>query len=151
MMNNLQLKQKIIGTCHDILDAKADELRVAMSEAQKAANDYGPPRDRYDAFRSQLLRKRDMYGQQLAKMNEQIEALDKIDPLKLFNEVTFGAVVITESQRLFISTGLGKFEVEGQVYFAISGIVPVYKAMEGKKQGEEYTFNGNKTKILDVF
>ncbi|MEZ5149067.1 MAG: hypothetical protein R2759_18845 [Bacteroidales bacterium] len=92
-----------------------------------------------------------MYGQQLAKMNEQIEALDKIDPLKPFNEVTFGAVVITESQRLFISTGLGKFEVEGQVYFAISGIVPVYKAMEGKKQGEEYTFNGNKTKILDVF
>ena len=47
--------------------------------------------------------------------------------------------------------GSEKGEVEGQVYFAISGIVPVYKAMEGKKQGEEYTFNGNKTKILDVF
>ena len=150
-MDQLLLKQKIINQCRKIIHEKADELRVAMQEAQKAANDYGPPRDRYDAFRSQLLRKRDMFGQQLAKINEQIEALEKIDPHKICDKVSYGSIVITETQKMFISTGIGKIEVEGETYFAISGIVPIFKMMEGKQAGDEFIFNAKKIKILEVF
>lgn len=150
-MDKQPLKQKILTACRELIRAKAAELKDAMKEAQKAANDYGPPRDRYDAFRSQLLRKKDMYGQQLAKVNEQVEALDQITTDQLFDVVKHGAVVITDFQKLFISTSLGKFEVEGEIYFAISGAVPVFKAMEGLKAGESYAFNGKKIKILNVF
>ncbi len=150
-MDKLKLKERIITTCRQIVDEKAGQLREAMQEAQNAANEYGPPKDRYDSFRTQLLRKRDMYGQQLARINEQIKALDGIDTSKTMNVVSYGAVVITEFQKLFISTGVGKFEIDGAVYYAISGIVPVYKAMEGLKAGETFEFNGRRIKILDVF
>ncbi len=150
-MDKLKLKERIITTCRQIVDEKAGQLREAMQEAQNAANEYGPPKDRYDSFRTQLLRKRDMYGQQLARINEQIKALDGIDTSKTMNIVSYGAVVITEFQKLFISTGVGKFEIDGAVYYAISGIVPVYKAMEGLKAGETFEFNGRRIKILDVF
>jgi hypothetical protein len=150
-MNKPQLKKQIVEACRKIVDDKAGQLREAMQEAQQAANEYGAPKDRYDSFRTQLLRKRDMYGQQLSKVSEQIEALDKINTDKELDTVSYGAVVITEIQKLFISTGIGKFEFQGETYYAISGIVPVYKAMEGKKKGDTYVFNGRKIKILDVF
>ncbi|MCB2222184.1 MAG: hypothetical protein KQI35_17510 [Bacteroidetes bacterium] len=145
------LKKEIVEACRKIAEEKAGQLKEAMEEAQQAANEYGAPKDRYDSFRTQLLRKRDMYGQQLSKINEQIEALDKINPDNKVETVSYGAVVITEFQKLFISTGIGKFEYQGETYYAISGVVPVFKAMEGKKKGERYVFNGREIKILDVF
>ena len=42
-----QLQQKVV-----------DNLKAAMDEAQQSANEYGPPKDRYDSFRMQQLRKK---------------------------------------------------------------------------------------------
>jgi hypothetical protein len=121
-----------------------------MEEAQRAANEYGLPRDRYDSFRSQLLRKRDLFAQQLAKANEQLDLLKRIPIDKQFKKVEFGALVITNNQKLFVSVGIGKFQVEDHDYFAISPGVPIYKTMEGKGAGEEFSLNSNKFKIFEI-
>jgi len=136
--------------CKSIQQDSIDNLKTAMDESQKSANEYGPPKDRYDSFRTQLLRKRDMYAQQLAKANNQLEVLNSIDLKKNHDKVTFGSLVFTDKQNIFISIGLGKFEVNKQTFFAISPFVPIYKAMEGKKRGEEFIFNSNSFKILDI-
>jgi len=145
------LKEKILLTCRNQLLDTISNLKTVMDEAQQAANDYGLPKDRYDSFRTQLLRKRDMFAQQLAKANEQMDILNRIDHQKQCSKVEFGSIVFTDKQRLFISIGLGKLNIDNEEYFAISPSVPIFKAMMGKSKGEEFYFNSNKFIIQDIF
>ncbi len=147
----MELKQKLLSRCREQLEGMAADFQREMDEAQQSANEYGAPKDRYDAYRTQLLRKRDMFAQQLAKLNTQLDVLDRIDPGRGCDKVEFGALVITDLQKLFISTGLGKIDCEGDQYYAVSGAVPIFRAMEGKKAGDEFTFNGKKIRIKDIF
>jgi hypothetical protein len=146
----MSIKEQVVKVCKSIQQETINNLKSAMEESQKSANEYGPPKDRYDSFRTQLLRKRDMYAQQLAKANNQLEVLNTIDLNKNHDRVTLGSLVFTDKQNLFISIGLGKLEVNNQTFFAISPFVPIYKAMEGKKKGQAFVFNNNNFKILDI-
>lgn len=146
----MDIKQELVVKCREIIIDKIGNLKAEVEDAQKTANDYGLPKDRYDAFRAQLLRKRDMFSQQLLKNNEQLELLNRIDFEKKPSIVKIGALVITENQNLLISIGLGKIEVDGEAYYAISPAVPFYKAIDGKKVGDSFEFNGRKNKILEI-
>lgn len=144
-------KKGLIEACREKLEEVIGELQEVISDAQASANDYGPPKDRYDSYRNQLMRRNEMYSQQMQKALEQKKALDLIDPDQPLDQVEFGAVVITGKQRLFIAAPIGKVQFGGQEYFVVSPHVPVYKAMRGKKAGEEYVFNNKKDTIREVF
>ena len=149
-MELLALKKELLSVCISEIDERADFLRKVMDDAQQSANDYGQPKDRYDSYRTQLLRKRDLIGQQLYKILEQRSMLEKIDTERITDIVKFGAIVITNKQKMFVSVGLGKMEYGGNDYFVISPGVPFFKAMEGKEAGDSFEFRGQKFKILDV-
>ncbi|MCD4731516.1 MAG: GreA/GreB family elongation factor, partial [Bacteroidales bacterium] len=85
------------------------------------------------------------------KANEQLDVLMRIDPEKEYSMVEFGTVIITNKQNLFISIGLGKVLTEEAVFYAISPAVPIYKAMAGKKAGEEFAFNNITYKIEKIY
>lgn len=150
-MDKLEQKRKILQACLDQQELAGNNLKAVMEEASDGAEDYGMPKDMYDSYRNQLMGKRDMYAQQLQKIKDQVNILQRIDINKEYNAVRFGAVVITESQNLFISAGIGKVKVNGDEYFAISALVPFYGAIDNKKAGDEYEFRGKKEKILEVF
>ncbi len=146
----MQIKKDLLLKCKEIIEEGIEKLNDEIKSAQKSANEYGAPKDRYDSFRTQLLRKRDMFAQQLAKVQEQWNVLDRIDPEKKFEQVEFGALVITSNQKIFVSTGIGKIEINNETYYAISAAVPIFKAMQGKKAGEEFELNGRKIKIREI-
>ena len=150
-MQNIKLKEKLLTTCQNIQTETINNLKGEVDDSQKSANEYGAPKDRYDSFRTQLLRKKDMFAQQVGKANEQLDVLKRIDPEKECSRVEFGAVIITNKQNLFISIGLGKVPTEEAVFYAISPAVPIYKAMEGKKAGEEFAFNNITYKIEKIY
>lgn len=146
----MELKRMLLEKCRLQLQEMVNDCRSEVAEAQESANEYGAPKDRYDAYRTQMLRKRDMFAQQLAKLMVQVDVLEKIDPDRVCTKVEFGALVITSAQKIFISTGLGKVELKGEAYYAISAAVPIYKALEGKGAGEEFSFNGKTFRILEI-
>ena len=150
-MDRLKLKQKILDACFEQQTKVMENLKVVMEEVADSAEEYGLPKDLYDSYRNQMMSKREMFAQQLLKINEQVEILKRVDMAREFQQVRFGAVVITESQRLFIAAGIGKINVEGEEYFVISAMVPFYAAVDGKKAGDSYEFRDKKEKILDVF
>ena len=150
-MNKLEIKKKLFDTCINRQNEVINNLKDLMKDAQESANDYGMPKDRYDSYRMQILRKRDMYGQQLEKALEEIDILKKIDISKENKEVSFGSVVITDEQKLFISISIGKIDVEGETYYAVSVKVPFYEVIKGKKQGDTFEFRGKQNKVLEVF
>jgi len=148
---SMNVKRKLLKKCQEQLAGVVRDFQQEVDEAQKSANDYGMPKDRYDAYRAQLLRKRDMFAQQLIKVIQQVDLLKRIDLDRKCLMVEFGALVITSNQKLFISTGLGKIEMDGEIYYAISGAVPIFKAMKEKRTGEEFVFNGKKSKIIEIY
>jgi transcription elongation GreA/GreB family factor len=150
-MDKLELKRKLVEECRQQLQKTVNNLQSAMDEAQQSANEYGPPKDRYDSFRMQQLRKKDMFGQQIKKSLDELYALEKIDLKTEMIKAGFGAVVLTNEQKIFISIGLGKLTLDNEIYYAVSVHVPLALALEGKQKGDTYEINGKKLEILDVF
>ncbi|MCX6231514.1 MAG: hypothetical protein NTZ33_08215 [Bacteroidetes bacterium] len=150
-MNKLELKKKLYEACFQHQTDVIENLKELMADAQITANEYGAPKDRYDSYRMQILRKKDMYGQQLEKALEELELLKKIDISRENKAVSFGSVVITEDQKLFISISIGKIMLENETYYAVSVKVPFYEAIKAKKKGNSFEFNGKQHSILEVF
>jgi hypothetical protein len=150
-MDRLKFKQKILDACFEQQTKVMENLKVVMEEVADSAEEYGLPKDLYDSYRNQMMSKRDMFAQQLMKITEQVDILRRIDMSKVYSQVRFGAVVITESQKIFVAAGIGKVTVEGDEYFVISALVPFYNAIDGKKVGDTFEFKGNQVKILEVF
>lgn len=150
-MDHLELKRKLVTECKRQQQKVVDNLKLVMNEAQQSANEYGPPKDRYDSFRMQLLRKKDMFGQQLEKAMTELLALEKIDLKNEMNKIGFGSIIITSDQKIFISIGLGKLIVEKDNFLAVSLMVPLSKAIVGKQKGDIAEFNDQKIEIKEVF
>jgi transcription elongation GreA/GreB family factor len=92
-----------------------------------------------------------MYAKQLEHSMDDLNTLSQVNPDKETEGVSFGSVVITETQKLFISISLGNVKVGDDAYFAVSPAAPLYKAMAGKKAGETFPFRDKHIKLIDVF
>lgn len=151
MEDRLKLKQKVLDACFEQQEKVMQNLKVVMEEVADSAEEYGLPKDLYDSYRNQMMSKREMFAQQLQKIQDQVEILRRVDMTRTYSTARFGAIVITGSQRLFIASGIGKVVVDGEEYFVISAMVPFYSAIDGKKAGDTFEFRGKREKVLEVF
>jgi hypothetical protein len=150
-MDPADFKSQLFDHCVKILNDKANHAKNAMEEHQQMANEYGPPKDRYDSFRTQLLRKRDLFAEQYLLVLQELKLLEALDLKRTHNKVEFGAYVVTSAQNLFIATGIGQVKVGDETVFVISTKVPVYQVISGLKASESYQFNGKTFVILSIF
>lgn len=147
---DIKLKEKLLAKCIEIKEESEANTLSAMNDAQQSANEYGAPRDRYDSFRSQLLRRRDMLAQQLSVVEEELRFLRQINPGNICTKVEPGALVALKTQTLFVLAGIGKLMIDNETYFVISPVVPLVTAMKGMKKGDSFTFRGMSMKIADI-
>ncbi len=150
-MNKIELKKRLLEVCIARQQKTAAELQQEVDETLRLSNEYGAPKDRYDPYRTKLMNQNNLFAQQLKQANALLVTLQKIPLDREIRSVEFGAIVITDKQKIFVSVSLGKVELDGEAFYAISPQVPIFAAMRGKKAGESFTFNGRKTQILDVF
>jgi hypothetical protein len=150
-MDKLLLKKRIIEECIIHQQKIADSSMDEMTEADESAKDYGNPEDWTDTFKTDMLNKRDVYMIQHRKAMEEISKLKLIDVKRKMDSVAYGTVVFTESQKLFISTGIGKLTVDKDEFFVISPSVPLYQVIRTLKKGSIFEFRGKKDKIREVF
>ena len=122
-----------------------------MDSAQQQSNDYGANVDRYDSYRTKMLRSRDMYARQYSNALAGIRYLQDLLKLSPFDVVEHGACVVTDRQRFLLSIGAGKFSVGNEVWFAISAQTPIYAALKGRKVGDTLVFNGQPQTIKEIF
>lgn len=148
----IALKRRIWEACMQKQQELATTVREAVTQAQEAANEEkGSLEEKFESFREQLIRDRDMYARKLGEHMAAIEALRFVDVERVFSHVQQGALVITDKQKLFISISLGEIKLDGGAYFAISTQSPLYLQMEGKRAGESFEFRGIRHHIHEVF
>lgn len=146
----MNIKEEIVSICRTKLLNSISTLQAAMHELQEQANDYGQPKDRYDSFKTQLLRRRDMLAQQLAKELNELKLLDKINTGLKSDFVGFGSVIFTDELNYFAGIGLGKIETSAGPFFTVSMPVPITTALLNKKPGDSIIFRDKKILIKNV-
>jgi hypothetical protein len=150
-MSKMELKKRLLKVCITHQQETAAELQHEVDETLRLSNEYGAPKDRYDPFRTKLMNQNNLFARQLSQANTLLVTLQKIPLDKEITTVEFGAVVVTNKQKIFVSVGLGKIELDGELYYAVSPQVPIFQAMRGKKAGDTFTFNGQSFEIKEVF
>ncbi len=151
-------RTRIIQACLDQQQLLADTARREMDSAQQQSNDYGANVDRYDSYRTKMMRTRDMYAKQLSNANAGIRVLQGLLAHAPMERADHGAIVITDRQNFFLSIGAGKFlvpfrsaeAVPQQTFFAISAQTPVYMALKGRAVGDTIIFNGVTQTIKEI-
>src|SRR5574344_782642 len=154
-MTKEERRRQVIGACIAHQQHIAATAQKERDSAQQQSNEYGQNVDRYDSFRTKMMRNRDMYAHQLANANASLRCLQDLLKQPVMDYADHGATVITDKQRLFLSVGAGQFMVPfsatlqqtQEPYFAISAQVPIYQMLHGKHAGDSFTFNNITYKI----
>lgn len=149
-MDLIEIKKKVYDKCVEKQNEILENAKAAMDDAQKAANEYGPPKDRYDSFRTQLLRKRDLHAEQYEKAIKEMDFLLNLKPDNQNKELIINTLVVTNKQRFYVSIGLGKITIPDGEYYAISPQAPIYQSLKEKTKGDSVVFNGQKITILEL-
>ena len=149
-MDKEERRRQVIEACIAAQRQVAAVARQEMDSAQQQSNDYGAAVDRYDSYRTKMMRQRDMYARQLSNANAALRVLGDLLRQPVMSCAAHGALVVTNRQRFFLSVGIGKFmvpyqaaeEAQQETWFAISAQVPAFLAMRGLKEGDDFTCNG---------
>ncbi len=149
---NLALKQRLLNECLRIQNAQIQNAKSAMDEAQESANEHqGAIEDKFESFREACQIQRDMFAKQLDEAITTLSILKRINATKENKNIMLGSVIFTNLQKFFISVSIGEITVEGEKYFAISAMSPLFKAMVNTNVGEEFAFRDKKYTIEAIF
>ncbi len=150
-MTRDEKRQQVICSCIEQQEHIASIAKQEMDSAQQQSNDYGANVDRYDSYRTKMLRSRDMYARQYSNAQTGVRYLQDLLKLPPFDRVEHGACVVTDRQKFLLSIGAGKFNNGNEVWFAISAQTPIYMALKGKQVGDTIVFNGQSQTIREIY
>ncbi len=143
-------RHEVITACIAQQEKIAAVAKQEMDSAQQQSNDYGANVDRYDSYRTKMMRSRDMYAKQYSNALAGIRHLQDLLKQPSHDVVDHGAIVITDRQNFLLSIGAGKFMVGNRVFFAISAQTPIYIALKGKHVGDTIVVNGQSQTINEI-
>ena len=106
-MTREERRTQVIQSCIAQQEHIAAVAKQEMDSAQQQSNDYGANVDRYDSYRTKMMRARDMYAKQLSNANASLRYLQEALRMPPFDRAEHGAIVVTDKQQFFLSIGVG--------------------------------------------
>ena len=126
-------KQEIV----DIKEARDDETKSSMG-------------DKHETGRAMAQQELDRLEGLLMVSLMLKRELDQLDPKHACTKVEPGSFVITDQGSYYISIGLGKIEVDNEVYYAISLASPMGQALLDKEAGNVVPFQEKEITITEI-
>ncbi len=106
--------------------------------------------DKYETSREMTQIELNKISDMLTLNNTIIQDILKIDASIEHQTVELGSIVITTTDKYFISVAFGKIKLENDEYYAISKTSPFAVAIKGKKAGDKILFQNREIEILEV-
>lgn len=153
MHAHLTLKQRLYDACKLSLDNRLGSIKSAMQEAQDSANEEtkSSAGDKHETGRSMMQLETEKLSSQLRELLNEQDKLQQINPVRPCNRVEAGALVITDSLRLYFSVSSGRLLLDGDEYFALSPQTPLGTAAWGRQKGEKFSFNQREYQIITIY
>ncbi|TKG94696.1 3-oxoacyl-ACP synthase [Puteibacter caeruleilacunae] len=144
-----QLFDKIIRMLNERIASIQGVIKAAIeSRDNETKSSVG---DKYETGRTLMQQEIEKNRALLNKTERLINELNQINLNTKFEEVKFGSFVETNQGNYFISSALGKIDVEGESCFCISLMSPIGNVLSNKKAGETVSFQNREIKIIQVY
>lgn len=145
-------KQELYKYCKDFVEQRIAVTQQAMQSARESANEETKSSmgDKYETHRAMMHFEQEKLSTQLAESHKLLQILSKINPELNPTKVTTGSLLRTNQGNYYISVPVGKFELKGETYYALSSNSPLGQAMTGKAKGEKFSFNQKEYKIEEL-
>lgn len=146
------IKTHLFKACLEHVEQRIINAREALADVQTGANEEtkSTAGDKHDTSRAMMQIEVEQNAKQLAEANKLKQALLLINPNKKTAAIELGSIAITNKGNYFLSIGVGKIELEGVLYFALSASSPLGELLIQKTSGDVFTFNGQSFEIIDV-
>lgn len=147
-----QLKEQLYIQCIEYLRRMEADIRLAISEAQEAANSdtKSSAGDKFETGRESMQQEIDLNLTRLHELNKQKIALENIIPAQKGPVIMPGSLVRTNNGNYYIAISARQLKADGVTYFAISLSSPIGEKMAGRKAGDSFEMNGKKYIIESV-
>jgi hypothetical protein len=148
----MNLKEKLFKQCELFVNNRMRTVEQIISSNQKAlqSETKSSAGDKHETGRAMLQLEIEKASQQFKAIRDMRTVLAKIDLAKESKTAHLGSVIETSSVCFFLAISVGKITAHGKDYFAVSVFSPIGKLLLGKQKGEEFIFNGVRTKIRNV-
>ena len=150
MKDYLNIKQQLLKHCMHFVEEKHSTIAKSIASNKKDlfSETKSSAGDKHETGRAMFQLEMEKAGQQLSEVTLMQEVLSKIAIEKKSEVVCLGSLIKTTKGVYFLAISVGKIEVKGVDYFAISSQSPIGKELLGKKVGEVLPFN--KAEILEI-
>jgi len=145
-------KKKLHQLCLDVVLDRIHQQKTALEAARESTNSDSKSSagDKHETSRAMGQIEQEKLAGQLAQSNKMWALMDQLDPSQRHKMVEPGSVVLTNGVGFYLAVSVGKLEIDGQFFFAISAATPIGQQLLGKKLGDHFTFNGKELEILDL-
>ena len=146
------IKENLLQHIFSILDERIRMANKSIESAKESRDSETKSSvgDKYETGRTLMQMEVEKNRSLLSKTLLLKAELQKIDPNKKYDKVEFGSLVLTTQNNYFISTALGKIELDGESFFCISLASPIGKLLFNKKEGETFSFQNKTIEITEI-
>lgn len=148
-----KIKEELFNQCMQYVVDCINTAELAIQDARESANDdtKSSAGDKFETGREMMQQEIDRNRKQLEEAKKMKIALEQIENYQASQIVHSGSLVITNIGKFYISISRGQIQVDGDNYFAISGISPIGLKLMRQKVGYTFDFNGKTFKIEAIF
>lgn len=152
MLINRNIKKRIFTYLQNLLNEKQLTIAQAIESTKEARNSdtKSSAGDKFETGRAMMQIEIEKNEVQLNKTMNLQKELSKINISKDFNKVEYGSLVITNDGTYFIAIGIGKIELDNNVYYSISLASPMGQLLNNLHVGDKRQFQGRELFIKDI-
>ncbi|MGM5471276.1 transcription elongation factor [Flavobacteriaceae bacterium LMO-SS05] len=147
----MSIKHELLQVCIEYVNKRIYNYKLEMDTIKDSIenNDKKNSEDD-DSGNGKLLNDLEKNAQHLNDATKMMETLKLINP-KIKNESgVLGSIIYTQTNTFFLSVSVGKIELEGLSYFAISLQSPIGMLLKNKAKGDQINFNGTSYTITNI-
>jgi transcription elongation GreA/GreB family factor len=144
-------KQKLLQICNESVDKRIKDYKEEVNLIKESieSNDKGNSEDD-DSGNGKLLNDLEKNMGYLNDAQKTKEYLNQIKTNVSSNHVVLGSIVKTNLMSFYISTSIGKIELDDETFYAISLNSPIGQLLINKTKNYSFEFNQNKYVILEI-
>lgn len=152
MSNQITLKQSLHKLCRERLQAQIQSLETALASVQESleSETKSTAGDKYETGRAMLQLEEEKFQMQLSSAAQTLTILEGIDARMRRESAELGSLVLTDTGKYYLAVGLGKINLEGELYYVISPDSPIGRELLHKRAGDQLQFNRQRITILSI-
>lgn len=146
------LKAKLHAHLIEMVDQKIQTAESAIAAAKHSRDNEtkSTAGDKYETGRAMMHIEIEKNQNQLEKAITLDTILQSIKDNESSDVIKLGSLVVTNKGIYFLSIGLGKVQLDNEVYFVISVASPIGQLLVGKSKGDAVLRNGKEIEVREV-